>query len=586
MLRNFIILYLFIIFNSILFAQNKVVGVVKDFNTNAGIPYCPVVVKNNQKVNTITNEDGAFMLEASDSDTLQIKYIGYKSKLISVLNLRKTSTIYLIPKDQVLTEVVVRADNDYLYKMMDNCRKVLMKSKTSESKVYFLLDTKIDGKQVELLESYYNGKFTSSRINDLTFKNGRAGMALYKNDTYNHGYFVNINTSKAIAFLSLLTPNELFPSTPLQFNISKLKKNYIIKSGISYGDSLICLEFSPKYIDANLFRGRLYMDKETYFIKKITLMIDTISQHPFETLHNNATIQNLSMEISKTFITKQNQNYLQNVDFSFSINYKKKFYGPLDTTIYSFTAVTKAMMYFYDYNNLFYAPFIKYSDDFDDYMKIGNLSYNSLFWSSQGGLVYSDNIRKAFNEIKKKGYLINYSTTFNTDSTTFFVSSYLPWSTEKRLSLAQNKLQKDTATKYSYGSQPFLSALYNIEAQIFLDVNKKGDSLMHFSVTVFDVFQTFYNLPEDKQTNCFINIYFDLCEIERRKMEQILNSKNYAFTQIDSIYKVSVQHLAKTKSLYMKDVFLGKNKEALGKWNAIVFKELNIDNFLIFKPYE
>jgi len=198
--------------------------------------------------------------------------------------------------------------------------------------------------------------------------------------------------------------------------------------------------------------------------------------------------------------------------------------------------------------------------------------------------VYSKKAQAGIIFFKNNGIFLNYKSNLN-DTVSFFQDTDVTWSGEKRLSLKKNKLKSDTITKYTSGNQPFLSSLYTIEAQIFLDINKKGDSLVHFSVTVFDVFQTFYNLPEEKQTNCFINIYFDLCEIERRKMEHTLSGKNYAFAQIDSIYKVSVQNLAKTKSVYMKEVFLGRNKDQLKKWNDVVYKELNIDNFMFFKPY-
>ncbi len=580
-MRNTLFTSLFLLTISVNLAQLKIVGVVKDINTNAGIPYCPVVVKNNQTVNTITNEDGAFMLEVSDSDTLQIKYIGYKSKVISVLNFRKTSILFLLPINQMLTEVVVRADNDYLYKMMDNCRKVLIKSKTTESKVYFFFETFKNGTPVELLECFYNGKFSNSGIKQLDFKNGRAGLVKVDN-----GYFISTNTSKAVTFSNLVEQSKYFPAGPFHFNIAKLKKKYTLKlmPARDEDSSVIVLKFEPKNSDNTLFSGEVRFNKKTFVVYQIKLSAINTSIHPFESIHENGTIRNVSFDVTKNFKIVNDTLLPESIYFNYTLNYKTvKSYAiaRMDTT---YTIDSKGVMFFYDYHNPFFKPYYNYDDNLNDYRKIISLNYNKEFWQLNKGLVYSKKAQAGITFFKNNGIFLNFKSNLN-DTVSYFDDTDVTWSGEKRLSLKKNKLQRDTTTKYSYGSQPFLSSLYTIEAQIFLDVNKKGDSLVHFSVTVFDVFQTFYNLPEEKQTNCFINIYFDLCEIERRKMEHTLSGKHYAFAQIDSIYKASVQNLAKIKNVYMKEVFLGRNKDQLKKWNDVVYKELNIDNFMFFKPY-
>jgi Trm5-related predicted tRNA methylase len=117
-----------------------------------------------------------------------------------------------------------------------------------------------------------------------------------------------------------------------------------------------------------------------------------------------------------------------------------------------------------------------------------------------------------------------------------------------------------------------------LKAQLFLDINPVKDSVQHYSATIFDVYQTYYNLPEEPFTNCFLNIYFDLFEIERQKMEKIIAKHKFNLTQFDSLYKLSVANLDKQTSEYTREVERGKNTRALKKWSDYVRTEIGIDN--------
>ena len=130
--------------------------------------------------------------------------------------------------------------------------------------------------------------------------------------------------------------------------------------------------------------------------------------------------------------------------------------------------------------------------------------------------------------------------------------------------------------------QSFTSDRYHFKAQLFLDVNPAGDSILHFSASVFDVFGSYYNLPSDSSTDCFMNIYFDLCEIERRKMELVMNSHSWNAVQLDSIYQRATENFDKQSELYLKEVQAGKNKKESDKWNRYVLENLGIDNKKIF----
>jgi hypothetical protein len=103
------------------------------------------------------------------------------------------------------------------------------------------------------------------------------------------------------------------------------------------------------------------------------------------------------------------------------------------------------------------------------------------------------------------------------------------------------------------------------------------------SYAVFDEKKSHFHLPDETETKAFMNIFFDLCEIERRKMEHTLSNAAFTVKQIDSVYYVNLGNMKKITSKYLEEVKLGKNKRAFSKWNAYVVENLGIDNVKIFR---
>ena len=108
---------------SSIFSQTPLIGIVKDAREKTLISFCSIGVKN-KSLSTISNEDGQFKLnDLLDEDTLVFIYIGYKQKFVSVNDIRKTGIVLLSPKENMLKEVTVLSNNDYLYEMLLKCRK-------------------------------------------------------------------------------------------------------------------------------------------------------------------------------------------------------------------------------------------------------------------------------------------------------------------------------------------------------------------------------------------------------------------------------------------------------------------------------
>lgn len=111
-MKKFLILFLFL--PLLLVAQQHISGVLVDANTNETLPFANITTNNNQ--GTITNVDGKFYLESDKKiTTLNISYIGYKTKKVALTNSTTFIKIKLIPTIESIEEVVItNAENPAL----------------------------------------------------------------------------------------------------------------------------------------------------------------------------------------------------------------------------------------------------------------------------------------------------------------------------------------------------------------------------------------------------------------------------------------------------------------------------------------
>jgi hypothetical protein len=81
-------------------------------------------------------------------------------------------------------------------------------------------------------------------------------------------------------------------------------------------------------------------------------------------------------------------------------------------------------------------------------------------------------------------------------------------------------------------------------------------------------------------------MYFDLCEIERRKFELACRKEVLTPQRVDAIYKDTKRVLDEVLSDFLTQVDRGQNRKAMLKWNEVIKAELGIDNVLLFSLYE
>jgi len=581
-------------------------GKIKDFDTKKEVPYCAVGIKNTAR-GVISNEEGVVRISGDiEKDTLVFVQMGYQKKEIALSQFVLHQQVFLKPNPSQLGEVSVFANDDYLYDLLSKCQQSLFWAPEQKSKAYFVLESKIDQQPVELLECYYNSVFTRNKVKDLRFKNGRVGVAPYGNR-----FFLNKNTSKVFYFIDLVNAHKDLPINPFQLNNKKLRKHFklIFEDLNTDEDSIYHISFRPLKNVEKFYRGEVWIEKKSGHLRKILLSVSNTGIHPFLPLFpSHSKINSVSMQITKVY----SKNYTpEHIDFNYQINYSHIENSTIATENRDTTFVihSKGLLYFYDFGQEFSLPYFTYNVDFDDYRKIVSLGYNSTFWEVTKAPAFTSSMKEAMVYFVKKGAHFNFSQSnkkySSRDMPSFFENNFIIWSGKKRLALKNGvfelpdmqAIDKSNSDLNSQNSENvinsstslstrtvknFISDDYNLKSQIFMDLNPINDSVQHYTASVFDVFESFYNLQKEPYTNCFFNIYFDLFEIERQNLEKKIKEKKRTISEIDSLYKQSVLNLEEQTSEYLNKVQRGKNLNELKKWNDVVFKKLGINNFLIF----
>ena len=546
---------------------------VFDFNSKEVIPYATIY---NQTAGngTISDENGFFKLSGvNPKDTILISFVGYNKKIIVQDSFNQT-TFYLTPKTELLSQFVVIGDNTFLYHLVSRASKN-HKTQTRTAKTYFSLESMVNNKKVEMLECYYNGQFSNRDITNLQLKQGRIALA-----PFGKNYYISTETSKALYMHHVFETNNHFPDSPFILSKSKLQKQYdlSIKSKYLDDDSLpiYVLNFIPKDSSLDLFEGQVWIDSLNAQVIKVNLKINDAKVHPFLPLPTVKSIERVDLYLSKTYSKLDGKMYVSSVDFNYQISYA-------NSRNERVLASTKAVLYAYDYDTKFQLPFFHFTSGmYEDYQQINATPYNAFFWENINEFGMSE-IKEANDAYAEENANITNQTAFFTHqfpNDRLFEFPYVDWSKER---IGFRKTESNPSSSFSnLGSIP--SEQYQLKGQVYCDINFLNDSLHVITSTIFDPYESFYYLEMDNYGKAFINMYFDLVEIYRRKfIANISNVKTVAETTI--LYQSNNTEMDIKTRQFFKDVSHGTNEAGMVKWNKFIYEELQIDNLTLFEIY-
>ena len=388
--------------------------------------------------------------------------------------------------------------------------------------------------------------------------------------------------------------DDAYPSMPMQLGKRGMHKTFVLEA-VPGDAELEHIRFHPVKDPEKDFSGELWIDRKTGTLVKTDITIKNAAKHPFLPLFPCDTISNVDISVSRTYRQEEGVTLPDHISFNYHVTYKSIRNKPdslHDNTplIVKREISTTGIVSFYDYGDAFILPYFTYDPDYDDYRKISIIPFNEFFWDHNNTLLLTDNQKESLGFLAREGSMFTWDNreygkdfliNLKTNGKRIFQNYYTFWSPIRRI-LPNREFLAGNPNLAVMGKTEPLSSLYNLKAQVLLDVNRLNDSLYCMSYTVFDGKESFYELGEHPATKAFLNIYFDLCEIERQKMQAELDSKSYTATQIDSLYLITIRRISEETKRYLSEVNLGKDETALFKWNKVVISKLGIDNLALF----
>ncbi len=586
-MRTYLFVLIFLL-PALAFSQQSVHGLVLDSKTGVPLPFASVSIKG-MAMGTITNEDGQFQLSKVDfGDTLQFSYLGYEKREFIYGSGLTDLKIKLNPKTLELRTFTVAADSDPYFDILAACRKTLMQKSQNECKAYLELHTLVNKVPGEIIEMYYNADVRSANLSRLDYKSGRQGIAAIDNS-----YFLSLSTSAIFQKFNLTEGGKYMPNTPLEMSKKKMMKTYSLSLLSSVDDDdYHHILFEPKMEPGKFFAGEIWVDKATYEPIEIKLYITEAQVKPFEPIFPTDSIGNVYMEITQRFDRFGGEVVPTLLRFEYGFNS----FVPLDKSRPIAQANLMAVkpvhsdgiMYYYDYGVPFIKPVFDYQTNLDDYQKIQNTPYHEAFWTQEAVLLRSDRQEAALKFFQENGLLNNYSEQaiepLKSNLGTKLDHTNRVWSDSTRLIFDEKFRQELKADQFDSRYVIPDKAKYNLNVELYLDIVEMDDTLIYFSKTVFDAYDSYYNLPQDSLTNSFINIHFDLCELARRDFESKVKALSHpTASDILKVHTKIKSDLDERMEIYFSRTRSGQDLDVLEEYNEVVKAELGIDNFELFK---
>ena len=568
-LINSIVFLIILSFPVTALTQVNVSGRVTDASSGKPLPFCHIVHGDGNE-GTVANEDGYFTLKVSDNSVIvTISYVGYALLKLPAGEINRQESIGLEPLSISLEELVIYADDGYLYEAVEQCANVMRKQPKQTSRTHFHLFTEIDGIPNEMMECYYNTETKGGAVTSFRLKNGRAGLP-----QVGEKFFFNMQTTQAIMMLDVMGKNEKYPSIPFEFGRKKMQRLYELNRLPTLSDTnTLHIAFEPLKNQEKFFYGEMWIDKRTFTLQKLILKTDDASVYPFYSIADKTRLSDLSFHIEQNYRETGNGVALSHMTFGYDFSLRHPTHLSEENT---WDLESNCLVHFYDHSKGFILPYFEYNPLHSDYRMISFLPHDSIFWEEEHGADLSESQREQLRFFEEKGVLLNYEKDFRFNIEKGFEGMFYQvnprWQKDKRVTFDRN------ASEEAPREAEFLADMIHIEVQLFLDINENDAGWRYNSATILDIYKSYNYIGETPLRNCYVNIYFDLGEIARRKMMAELTASPQTPESIDEIYQRTVADLQETYLTFNKEVQQGQDFPMLQKWNDIVFKELGIDN--------
>ncbi|WP_300565104.1 carboxypeptidase-like regulatory domain-containing protein [Flavobacterium sp.] len=273
-MKKSILLFLFILSANNLFSQHNFVLFIKDITTNQPVQSATITVKNSG-FGTISNDEGAFQISASNNAEIVISHLEYKTFTVNLSKYdEKSNTILLEPNTLILEDVVVTKEpvHELLLKAI-----TISKSKFNKPIVlnsYYREFIKVNDKYTRFadgLMEYHLSGTTKKTNSDLIVKQSRSAKLITEDDETKDivsGLDVRNAITRQYNFYNI--EKILFDSKNYEDYDFELK----LRTDKS-GSDVYVINFQPKAtLKEFLYKGTVVFDPNTYMIYDLEVYSD------------------------------------------------------------------------------------------------------------------------------------------------------------------------------------------------------------------------------------------------------------------------------------------------------------------------
>lgn len=348
------------------------------------------------------------------------------------------------------------------------------------------------------------------------------------------------------------------------------------------------VRFTPKNDDGTFFQGELWMETGTATVRSLQLDRDSCTRHPFQALMPSDELHGLALHYRQTYMPWQGRSILSTIEMEYALTYHS---GQGDPRMAALAQDfpkdrrmrTKGIIHLYAPGERFILPRFRYDAGQTDYHKVLSMPYDSAFWAAAPRLVPTDRQLQDQALFAKEGLLLGNNRRLDrtgNDERGFLESNYAFWSPELRIGLKQTMESVAYAPPVA-GSTDITANEVHLVAQLFLNIDSTAEGYRTFSATVFDGFSSYCHLADESKADLLLNLFFDLCEIERRRMQAALVQPGLSLAGIRAIHAEAQRAMDHTTGMFLKETHYGTDPKKMALWNEKVRNKLGVDNFFL-----
>lgn len=546
--------------------QPTVIARLVDAGNRMPLPYATVQILGTTR-GTITNSEGWFGLPLQGpKDSLRISFVGYRTLVIPLNPALDGQDIRMERAVHELGEAVVRYNED-LYKRVVAASNWLRRAPEVKAKLFFGLETHSDGQPVEVLNAYYSATFKSAVLRGISFKQGGIGIA-----PKDGRHFINYNTAGAFALMDIHAPGKRFPLSPFPFTKAhELREFYAVElmSKGSGTDAVDHVRATPRENATGAFTMDLWLTPGKAEVRALELQCVECPRQPFIPLFDHGRIDAVDMRYRQTW-SSEGRPYPEVTELEYHVTYT----GPGFTERFR----THAIMHAFDRGSHFLPTLFPWKQGLEEYPMIAWMPPDSAFWQRMTPPIPTERQRR------DRAFVMRHDVAHNTwfDSLRLHYDHlrphYVAWDPQRTLD-----------TTYLFGvpkvrlSDPKRPPAINLLSHIYLELDTAGGQLQHSSIAVLEGGSSWFMLrPYGRVDDATITLFLDLCEMERRAMEEKLAEPRMTLEKARRIHALHTQRMKDAQRKFLTTVTIYPN--LMLDWNRQVREALGVDRMheLIF----